>query len=205
VVGRTIPTPEEVQRLLKAATEGWFKVMVLSAAFTGMREGELRGLHWADVDLAGKAITVRQRADQWGTLGPPKSKAGQRTLILPPTVLSELRRWRIACGNPATVFPGRGDDRVISQSAVTIAFGRLQRRAGVVDDAGRPKYVFHALRHFFASGMIQLGYTSKWLQVAMGHENIVMTLGTYGHLFPETEDAAARMAAFETAVLGVSS
>jgi hypothetical protein len=50
--------------------------------------------------------------------------------------------------------------------------------------------------------MIALGYTSKWLQVPIGHENIALTLGTYGHLFPEPGDARARMAAFEAAVLG---
>jgi integrase len=200
VVGRTIPTPEEVQRLLAVAPEGWCKVMVLTAAFTGMRMGELRGLGWDDVDLANARLTVRRRADEWGRFGPPKSKAGQRMLTLPPLVVAELRRWKARSPDRVNVFPGQTPGSVIAQASATRAFAKLQRKAG--SGAGKPKYVFHALRHFFASVMIGLGYTSKWLQVMMGHENIVLTLGTYGHLFPETGDVAARMAAFEAAVLG---
>jgi integrase len=201
VIGRTIPTPEEV-RGLTAAAEGWLRAMVFTAAFTGMREGELRGLTWRDVDFTARTITVRQRADQWGTAGPPKSKAGQRVLDMAPTIIEELRRWRLASGSPVAVFPGRAPDTVIGQNSVILAFGRLQQRAGIVDAAGQPKYTFHALRHFFASAMIGFGYTSKWLQVTMGHENIVLTLGTYGHLFPESEDAPARMARLEALVAG---
>lgn len=91
---------------------------------------------------------------------------------------------------------------MIGQSGVTEAFRKLQRKAGIVETTGKPRYTFHALRHFFASVMIELGYGSKWLQVAMGHEDIKLTLGTYGHLFPETTDARARMRAFEASVFG---
>jgi integrase len=215
IVGRSIPTPEEVCRLL-AAADGWLRVMVTTAAFTGMRQGELRGLSRDDVDLDGECITVRQRADQWGTFGRPKSKAGQRTIPLAPHVRAELRRWRLARGNPVLVFPARGErDRAIGASTVTRAFVVLQLAAGMTvpdpekrDADGNPtlmpKYTFHALRHFFASVMIGLGYTSKWLQVTMGHENIALTLGTYGHLFPDKDGDRARMAAFEVAVLGAA-
>src|SRR5262249_23119636 len=93
---------------------------------------------------------------------------------------------------------------VIGQGGVTWAFGGLQRKASIVDADGKPKYVFHELRHFFASAMIGLGYGSKWLQVAMGHESISLTLGTYGHLFPEADDPRARLVALEASVFGKS-
>ena len=125
--------------------------------------------------------------------------------MMAPLVLSELRRWRLKSGNAVLVFPGREPDTVIGQSGVTGAFAQLQRKASVVDARGRPKYTFHSLRHFFASIMIELGHTSKWLQVTMGHENITLTLGTYGHLLPEAGDARSRMAAFEAFVFGKSS
>jgi integrase len=212
IIGRTIPTPAEVRTLIDAS-RGWLRVLLTLAAFTGMRQGELRGLLWEDVDLAGGVVRVRQRADQWGAFGPPKSKAGQRRVRLAPAAAAELRRWRLACGHPHFVFPARAPDAVIGQSSITLAFARLQVGAGIASpdphakDANgcpvmRARYVFHALRHFFASVMIGLGYTSKWLQVTMGHENIVLTLGIYGHLFPDDADAAARMTAFEAAVLG---
>jgi integrase len=204
IVGRTIPTRAEVGQLIATAT-GWQQAIVLLAALTGMREAELRGLHWSDVDLRTERITVRQRADQWGSLDFPKTHAGQRTIDLAPTAVGLLRRWKLECGDAVRVFPSpskRG--AVIGQSGVTEAFCNLQRKAAIVDAAGEPRYTFHALRHFFASVMIELGYGSKWLQVAMGHEDIKLTLGTYGHLFPETTDARARMAAFEASVFGTS-
>ncbi|HXC14158.1 MAG TPA: site-specific integrase [Stellaceae bacterium] len=201
IVGRTIPAPNEVRQLL-AAADGWLRVMITTAAFTGMRAGELRGLWWEDVDLTAGAerVVVRQCADQWGELGRPKSKAGQRTIALASSLATELRPWRFLCGHPVNVFPGQAG-QVISQSAVTRAFAQLQIETGLTV-AGKPKYTFHALRHFFASVMIGLGYTSKWLQVTMGHENIVLTLGTYGHLFPDSDGERTRMAAFEAVVLG---
>jgi integrase len=201
--GRTIPTRAEVSRLIETAT-GWRQAMVTLAAFTGMREAELRGLFWADVDLRAERVTVRQRADQWGSLDVPKTHAGQRTIELAPAAVSLLKRWKLECGDMVRVFPSRSKKgAVIGQSGVTEAFRELQRKAGIVEDTGgEPRYTFHALRHFFASVMIELGYGSKWLQVAMGHEDIKLTLGTYGHLFPETTDAKARMQAFEASVFG---
>jgi integrase len=200
VAGRTIPTRAEVGRLIATAA-GWQKAMVTLAAFTGMREAELRGLYWAEVDLKAERITVRQRADQWGSLDVPKTHAGQRTIELAPAAVSLLRSWKLECGDPVRVFPSRAKrGAVLGQSAVTEAFRALQKKAGIVEDTGGPHYTFHALRHFFASVMIELGYGSKWLQVAMGHEDIRLTLGTYGHLFPETTDAKARMLAFEASV-----
>jgi integrase len=202
VAGRTIPTRAEVGQLIATAT-GWNKTMVTLAAFTGMREAELRGLFWTEVDLKAERITVRQRADQWGSLDVPKTHAGQRTIELAPAAVSLLRYWKLECGDAVRVFPSRAKKgAVIGQSGVTEAFRNLQKKAGIVDAAGRPRYTFHALRHFFASVMIELGYGSKWLQVAMGHEDIKLTLGTYGHLFPETTDAKARMQAFEASVFG---
>jgi integrase len=203
-VGRTIPTPEEVRTLLAVAS-GWPRVMLLVAAFTGLRISELRGLQWQDVDLAAATLTVRQRADPWGTLGQPKSKAGQRTVPLSPEVVATLRKWRVRPDRQpggTLVFPSRSAPAPLSAGVTLERFYGVQRAAGIVNGGGAPKYVFHALRHFFASVMIGLGYTSKWLQVTMGHETITLTLDTYGHLFPDPDGDQAKMEAFEKAVLG---
>jgi integrase len=204
-VGRTIPLPEEVRTMLAVATGGP-RVMLLVAAFTGLRVSELRGLEWQDVDLAAATLTVRQRADHWGALGRPKSKAGQRTVPLAAHVVATLREWWMALGRPPAstlVFPGQSARMPLSAGVPLERFYGIQRDAGILDGNGAPKYVFHALRHFFASVMIGLGYTSKWLQVAMGHETIMLTLDTYGHLFPDPDGDQAKVAAFEAVVLGI--
>src|SRR5262249_51608763 len=82
-MGVDIPTLEEVRAILHAATGRW-RPLVIVAAFTGLRASELRGLRWIDLELTlpiGR-LHVRQRLDQWGKAGQPKSKAGYRTIPL---------------------------------------------------------------------------------------------------------------------------
>lgn len=77
-----------------------------------MRASELRGPRWSHVDLDTGIAHVRQRADAWGTIGPPKSKAGKRDIPSPPMVVNALSTWEAACpkGKLDLVFPnGRGD------------------------------------------------------------------------------------------------
>jgi integrase len=70
-----------------------------------------------------------------------------------------------------------------------------QIAAGVVDAAGKPKYKgLHALRHFYASWCINrkvdggLELPAKIVQERLGHASIMMTMDTYGHLFPSKDD-----------------
>ena len=84
-VGRDIPTPTEVKRLIKA-TDGNIRqrVLLLIMTLTGLRASELRGLRWSDVDLNANKLHVRQRADCFNTIGAPKSKSSVRTIPLIP-------------------------------------------------------------------------------------------------------------------------
>lgn len=65
-----------------------------------MRARELRGLAWSHVDLASGIIRVRQRADRYNKLGPPKTEASRRDIPMAPMVANVLREWKLAC--PAT-------------------------------------------------------------------------------------------------------
>jgi integrase len=95
-VGRDYPTKAEISAILAAAAGRW-RPLLLTAVFTGMRSSELRGLPWDAVDFEGETIHVRQRADEWGTIGSPKSEAGHRTIPMAPPVLNALREWKLAC------------------------------------------------------------------------------------------------------------
>jgi integrase len=59
----------------------------------------LRGLRWQDIDFKKAELHVRQRADKFRKIGPPKSEAGERIVPLPPMVVATLREWRLACPN----------------------------------------------------------------------------------------------------------
>ena len=65
--------------MMEAATGRW-RPFIITAIFSGMRASELRGLTWDNVDLDAGIIHVRQSADAWRRMGPPKSRAGSRDI-----------------------------------------------------------------------------------------------------------------------------
>jgi integrase len=190
-IGRDIPTKKDVARLLEVCAEEFpgQRAFLLTAALTGMRASELRGLPWSAVDFDKKVIMVRQRADRFGVIGRPKSKAGYRDIPIAPYLVRVLREWKVACPNGKLhlVFPTR-TGTVQPHSNLCSRFWRpLQRAARILDEAGKPKYGFHSLRHYAASVWIEAGFTAKRLQERLGHESYKMTFDTYGHLFPASD------------------
>jgi integrase len=92
---------------------------------------------------------------------------------------------------------------------VVRAFTAAVRAAGLTDADGKAKYTgLHSLRHFFASWLINpperggQGLPSKVVQQRLGHSSILMTMDTYGHLFPLEQDAHEKLADTERALLG---
>lgn len=85
-IGVDIPSKAEIRGLL-AASRGLWRVLLVTAVFTGLCAFELRGLRWGDVDLAKAALTVRWRADRRNIIGSPKSNAGRRQVPLVPLVI----------------------------------------------------------------------------------------------------------------------
>lgn len=218
-VGEDIPTPAEIRAIVEAASGRW-RPLLITAIFTGLRSSELRGLRWEDVDLERRALHVRQRADEFGAIGRPKSEAGEREIPLPPIVVNTLREWRLACpkGPLNLVFPNGAGNVENHKNMLRRGLQPVQVKAGVcvptgeVDKDGAPvmaaKYGgLHALRHFYASWCINrpqdggLGLPLKVVQSRMGHSSITMTADVYGHLFPRVDDAD-ELAAAESALLG---
>jgi integrase len=226
-IGRDIPTPAEIKAIIAALPEGHRRrPLLLTAIFSGLRASELRGLRWVDVDLDRAVLHVRQRADRFNMIGEPKSKAGTRTIPLPPVVVSTLRTWRLACpkGPLGLVFPNGAGNIDNLANMTSRGLWPAQIAAGVcvvmkdadgkvlLDAAGEPvrraKYMgMHALRHWFASWCINrrkdggLELTPKATQERLGHSSIVLTLDVYGHLFPRGDDAE-ELAAAQRALLG---
>jgi integrase len=201
-IGVDVPGKPEVQKLLIAATEPAFarhRPLLVTAIFTGMRASELRGLPWSAVDFGKQTITVRQRADEWGTIAMPKSHAGQREIPMSPTVCNTLKAWRDDCpkGELDLVFPNtRGKVQPLANIAHRVWYP-LQKAAGLVDGAGKPLFNFHALRHFAASWMIEQRFNPKELQTLLGHSSVQMTFDRYGHLLNNAEDAHEKFARAE--------
>lgn len=217
-LGVDIPTRDEVKAIV-SALEGKWRPVILTAIFTGLRASELRGLRWSDIDLDKREIHVHQRADRFNVIGRPKSEAGERTVPIPPLIVNTLKEWKLACpkGELGLAFPN-GLGKVETLSAIMQrGFQPTQVKAGVCIDTGKKdadgntimkaKYTgFHSLRHFYASWCINrredggLGLPPKMVQERLGHSSIMLTMDTYGHLFPRTDDAT-ELAAAEAALL----
>jgi integrase len=130
-IGVDIPSKEDIRLLLENAKGRW-RPFYIVAVFTGMRASELRGLRWADVNLDKKQVHVRQRVDRWNNVGPPKSRAGQRSIPLTPFVVNTLREWRVACGGSGLVFPSANGTPLMHSNICNQSFYPLQAKAGVV-------------------------------------------------------------------------
>ena len=208
-VGVNIPIPEEIRALLPHLHGRW-RALFLVAAFAGLRSSELRALRWSDVNLKRAELTVRQRADRYNVIGPPKSNAGTRTIPLLPMIVNALREHQIAGKHtPADlVFPSKTGGILGHSNLMKYTWKPLQIAAGVVTPRGGAKYTgLHALRHFYASWCINrradggLELTLKETSTRLGHASIQITADRYGHLFPRGDDSA-ELAAAERAFLG---
>jgi len=197
-VGVDIPAPEEIKRLLAAVTDANARprALLIVAIFTGLRASELRGLRWKDV--SNSEIHVRQRADRFNAIGAPKSGSSVRKIGFDSRVLSALKEWKLASsfkGDADLVFP-TAQGRVEHHKNMLSSLDPIMVAAKVVDKQGRPKYALHAMRHFYASWCINRKADGgrelqpKNVQELLGHSSIVITMDTYGHLFPTCNDRA---------------
>jgi integrase len=207
-VGRDIPAPAEIKRLVDAAkNDARMRALLLTATLCGLRASELRGLRWTDVNLKSGELQVRQRADRYNVIGAPKSASSTRTIPLAPEVVAALKVWKLACpkGELDLVFP-TGTGAIMYHRSLLDSLEPVMVAAGVADKRGKPKYGLHAFRHFFASWCINRRVDggrelpAKVVQGLLGHGSIVMTLDRYGHLFPRGDDRA-ELAAAATALL----
>ena len=207
-IGVNIPAPDEIRAII-AHLSGRWRPLLLTAIFTGLRASELRGLRWADVDLKGGELHVRQRADRYGVIGRPKSAAGERAVPLAPMLVNALREWKLACpkSDLDLAFPTATGRPHYLADILQRGWWPPQVAAGVISAPGKPKYPgLHSLRHFYASWCINrradggLELPLKLVQSRLGHSSVAMTADRYGHLFPRGDDGA-ELAAAEKAFL----
>lgn len=192
-IGVDIPDRSDVLAIVSASSGMW-RVLFRTDSSTGMRSSELRSLSWPNVHLDKNEIGVRNRADRYGKIGPCKSKSGYRTIQIGDDLVAELRRWKEICppSDLDLVFPDEAGN-VLPEGKIRRAIYEVQKRIGMLDPTAKPKYHVHALRHFYASVMIDEQTPPKRLQERLGHASLTMTMDLYGHLFPPTPDEIERI------------
>jgi integrase len=181
-------SPEEVMALVRAAESEQDAAIFLTAAFTGLRRGELLALRWRDVDFAGSIVRVRASYAQ-GHLTTPKSGKVRSVPMAPDvaTALAKVGQRELFTGDDDLVFLGKAGSYV-DGSALRRRYGAALKRAGL-----RPLR-FHDLRHTFGTRMIAKADIRR-VQEWMGHANIETTM-QYLHYAPRAEDARLVAEAF---------
>jgi integrase len=177
-------TIAQVEALGRVAASPEDAALYRVAAYTGLRQGELRALTWRDVDFAGSFIYVR-RSYTSGELGLPKSGRVRSVPLIDEaaTALASLSNRLHFTGDDDLVFPG-GSGSFQDESALRRRFKAALRRAGIGD------FRFHDLRHTFGTIAVQ-AFPISDVQGYMGHADLSTTL-VYVHHQPQ-RDAAARL------------
>ncbi len=175
---------EQVRALVEAMPER-YGALVMLAAGTGMRQGEVFGLSVDRVDFLRRSLTVdRQLVGISGRLpyfGPPKTAASVRVIPLPTVVVDALAGHLVAFPGDGLIFTNETGDMLRRSN-----FGTMWRR--VTKSAGLDGLRFHDLRHYYASLLIRHGESVKTVQARLGHANAAETLDTYSHLWPDSDD-----------------
>jgi integrase len=181
-------SPEEVWALVRAAACEQDGAIFLTAAFTGLRRGELIALRWRDVDFTGSVLRVRASYAGAALTAPKSGKV--RSVPLAPEVakaLAQLSRRERFMGEDDLVFPGELGD-FLDGSALR------RRYSAALGRAGLRSLRFHDLRHTFGTRMIaktDIRRVQEW----MGHADVQTTM-RYLHYAPREEDARLVAEAF---------
>src|SRR5262249_52540567 len=182
---------DQARAFLEKAAADRLSALYVLALDTGMRQGELFGLHWPEVDLdAGALRVIRSLQDRNGILRVKavKTPTSRRRLRLTPSCVADLREHRER-------MRGEGRDVEAGPVFVDTAGGFLRKEnlrrescAPVFKRAGVPAIRFHDLRHTHPTLLLLNGINVKAVSVRLGHSTARITLDTYSHFMPEMEE-----------------
>lgn len=192
-------SPEQARAFIEHTHDDRLGPLFHVAIASGLRQGELFGLRWQDVDLTAGTLTVRhamQRVDGKLTFVEPKTPLSRRTVTLPASAVAALRMQhdrqtfeRVLAGDRwqewGLVFPSTVGTPLEPSNVIA----RLHR---LLAEAGLPRQRFHDLRHCSASLLLAGGVAPRTIMGILGHSQISLTMNTYAHLSPALEHDAAR-------------
>jgi integrase len=160
------------------------------AATTGMRQGEIAGLHWDDVDLLGGEIHVRRQFTDGELVDRPKD-ADDRVVDLVPAARELLEAWFTKTGDDGFVVENEVGAFLDASQMRKVLYAAM-KRAGIprVGERGGTRD-WHSLRHTFARIALENGAQLEWVQAQLGHSSITLTRDTYGHWSRQAEKREA--------------
>ena len=191
-------TPVQARLFLDAIDGDRFEALYHVALALGMRQGEILGLTWSNVDLSSGTLRVKQalqKIDGKWQLVEPKTNRSRRTLPIPKIVLDKLREHRTRQKRDRLKAGDRWQDweLVFTTGIGTPLDGvnvnkHFQRTLAAL---GLPKQRFHDLRHACATFLLSQGLSPRVVMETLGHSQISVTMDTYSHVMPELQQEAA--------------
>lgn len=196
-------TPEECSLILGCAPRFDLLAVLAIAVGMGLRQGEILGLRWQDIDLERRTLKVQralQRVYGRSQLVDPKTSRSRRTLPMPSLVHSALLQQR-SDQDAARELAGPLWEEEIPGLIFTTALGRPRCGTAVTHtfhrllaEAGVRQRTFHTLRHSAATLVLAGGVDLKTVSTMLGHSQIGLTADTYASVLPGLQrEAAARM------------
>jgi integrase len=178
--------PESIGPFLEAVSNKKYRTLFTLAVLGGLRQGELLGLKWSDIDWEAKQVKINRTFNKRAWYS-PKSKSSVRRVDLGPKMIKVLKEWKLACppNDLGLLFPSRTGKPLDDSTMVRKFFKPALKKAGL------PIIRFHDLRHTYASLLIEQGENIKYIQSQLGHSSPVVTLNVYAHLMKPTNQASA--------------
>ena len=184
-------TLEEFQKVISLLYKGDYYEHYLFISFwvlfmTGMRIGEAAALLWSDIDFDTGLLSITKTMyyksmDDFKPVE-PKTQASVRTIYVDADTIRELKAWQEVQKKVL-----KNCDYVLSYNGIPTSKHTLPRALEKLAElAGVHRIKIHALRHSHASLLISMGENPLLIKERLGHEKIQTTLGTYGHLYPNT-------------------
>lgn len=188
----TIWTVDQVRIFLDAVKHDRFYPIYVLAVATGMREGEILGLHYEDIDWMSNKVHIRQAVvtipGKGSTIVEPKSATSKRSVTLPPYAAGILKAH----------CEGLEDKRsfifTTSNGTPFSARNLVRHFKNVIEKTGLPNIRFHDLRHYHATYLLTQNVHPRVVQERLGHSSVTLTLSTYSHVLPGLQEEAAEKA-----------
>jgi len=194
-------TKVQVQTFLAAAAEDRLNALWVLAATTGMREGEMVGLYWAEVDLERRQLrvnaTLRWTRGSEPVVNPPKTPRSRRQISLSQAAVAALRHHKaLQAGERLRAGPEWPESDFVftdEQGGPLYAHKLLYRFWKLLARAGLPRIRFHDLRHTAASLLLAENVHPKIVSDLLGHASVSITLDVYSHAVPALQAEVVRV------------